>query len=129
MSNDAPKIDITQLNAEKLFMTEFEKAKFLEAYGVLLARILCKVPGFQQYRKLVPNHISHEFSQKMSTKSVVYPLPIMFKNETKHEDCMAIMDNYEEQLISLYSQAFGKKKIKSSFRIIQVQQSYLLLIK
>ena len=89
-------------------MTEIEKAKFLEAYSVLLARILCKVPAFEQYRKLVPDHLPHEFSKKMSRKSTVYPLQIMMKNECKHEDCLAIMDTYEQELISLYTQSFGK---------------------
>ena len=60
------------------------------------------LPAFSPYSAL-----SHEFSQKMSSKSYVFPLPIMMKNESKHEDCMAIMDSYEEQLISLYGQAFG----------------------
>lgn len=108
MSNSAPKIDTNQLNCESFIMDELEKGKFLEAYSVLLARNLCKIPTFEQYRKLVPDHLLHEFSQKMSSKSVVYPMQIMMKNESKHEDCLAIMDSYEEQLIKLYSGAFGK---------------------
>ena len=109
MSNVSPKVDTAELNCEKVMMPEQspEKAKLLHAYSVLLARILCKIPAFQQFKKLVPSHLPHEFSEKMSQKSAVYPLPIMFKNESKHEDCMAIMDSYEEQLINLYGRAFG----------------------
>lgn len=43
----------------------------------------------------------------MSAPSKVFPLPIMFKNEAKHEDCLAIMDGYESQLGDLYTEAFG----------------------
>lgn len=44
----------------------------------------------------------------MSRRSHVYPLPIMFRNESKHEDCMVVMDSYEEQLITLHNLALGK---------------------
>jgi hypothetical protein len=42
----------------------------------------------------------------MSPVSKVYPLPIIFKNEAKHEDCLAIMDEYESQLVDIYTKAF-----------------------
>jgi hypothetical protein len=108
MSNTAPCTDVQQLTSEHLLMTDLEKDKFLGAYSVLLGRILCNIPAFHTLKKHIPSHIPHEYSQKMATKSQVFPLPIMFYNEAKHEDCMKIMDSYEDQLTSLYTNAFGK---------------------
>jgi hypothetical protein len=108
MSNIAPSTDVQQLNSEHLLMTDMEKEKFLEANSLLLGRILCQIPGFEHLKRHIPSHIPHEFSQRMSTKSEVFPLPIMFHNESKHEDCLAIMDSYEDQLINLFKTAFGK---------------------
>lgn len=108
MPNTPPGTNVEQLKSEHLLMTGMEKAKFLSACSVLLARILCKIPAFENLKRQIPVHIPHEFSQKMSTRSEVFPLPIMFFNESKHEDCMGIMDSYENQLTRLFENAFGK---------------------
>ncbi|XP_052675768.1 uncharacterized protein LOC128157314 [Crassostrea angulata] len=107
MPNTPPGTNVEQLKSEHLLMTGMEKAKFLSACSVLLARILCKIPAFENLKRQIPVHIPHEYSQKMSTRSEVFPLPIMFCNESKHEDCMGIMDSYENQLTRLFENAFG----------------------
>lgn len=53
-------------------------------------------------------HILHEFSQKMACASKVMPLPTQFKYEAEHEDCLAIMDKFEDQITTMYQTAFGK---------------------
>ena len=73
------------------------KKRLCSAYSVLLARIMCSMPAFHQYGKIFPKHIPHEFSNKMSEATTVLPPEIMFKNEVKHEDCLSIMDSYEDQ--------------------------------
>ena len=108
MSNIVCNVDTKQLHSEDILMTDLERARFMDAYSILLVRVLCSLPAFRPCISLVPRHISHEYSQKMSSKSYVFPLSIIMKNESKHEDCMAIMGSYEEQLISLYRRAFGK---------------------
>ena len=67
-SNTSPKEDVAELNLCKKWISEHspDKAKLLHYYAVLLARILCPKPAFQQYGILVPKHIPHEFSKKMS---------------------------------------------------------------
>lgn len=106
MPNTPPGTNVEQLKSEHLLMTGMEKAKFLSACSVLLARILCRIPAFENLKRQIPVHIPHEYSQKMSTRSEVFPLPIMFFNESKHEDCMGIMDSYENQLTRLFENAF-----------------------
>ena len=44
----------------------------------------------------------------MSKPSKVFPLPIMLKNEAKYEECIDILDGYEDQLINLFTKAHGK---------------------
>lgn len=48
------------------------------------------------------------YSEYMSKKQKVFSLPIIFKNESRSEDCLDIMDSYEEQLTDIFSQAYGK---------------------
>ncbi|KAH3880084.1 hypothetical protein DPMN_003996 [Dreissena polymorpha] len=68
MNNSVPKVDVSELNSEKILMPEHsnEKDKLLHSYAVLIARTLCKVPAFRKYSKHVPKHVPHEFSENMS---------------------------------------------------------------
>ncbi|XP_063410391.1 uncharacterized protein LOC134693486 [Mytilus trossulus] len=43
----------------------------------------------------------------MSKKQQVFTLKIMFKDESKNEDCLNIMSDYEDQIIELYTKAYG----------------------
>lgn len=101
MSTDIPHTDVSKLSADDVLLKENDPER-------LLSRILCQLPYFEKYEKFLPKHIPHEFSQKMAVASNVMPLPIQFKNEAKHEDCLAIMDAYEDQITTLYQAAFGK---------------------
>lgn len=109
MCNDVPKVDTKTLTADKVLLAEScpQRNRLIYAYQILLGRTLCKIPAFGQFRNLFPDHIPHEYSRKMSAVSKVFPLPVMFKNEAKHEDCLAIMGMYESELVQLYTKAFG----------------------
>lgn len=110
MSNTKPNVEANKLTADDVLLTSgsLKQERLAYAYSVLLARILCKLPAFQSYKKLIPEHLPHEYSKKMEAKSLVYPLPIKFRNEAKHEDCLCIRDTYEDQLIKMFTEAFGK---------------------
>ncbi|XP_052080780.1 uncharacterized protein LOC127718769 [Mytilus californianus] len=47
------------------------------------------------------------YSEYMSKKQEVFSLPIIFKNESKNEDCLDIMDAYERQLTEIFTLAHG----------------------
>ncbi|KAL5013819.1 hypothetical protein ScPMuIL_008089 [Solemya velum] len=53
----------------------------------------------------------------MSERSIVLPLPIQFKNEAKHEDCLSIMDSYEDQLTKIYIAAFGNIDLLRKYKV------------
>jgi hypothetical protein len=57
-----------------------------------------------------------------------FPLPIQFKNEAKHEDCLSIMDKYEEQLVNLFKDAFGKKNQLNESRYINLYGCIISLV-
>ena len=110
MNNDPPKIDLFKISSENVLLNynDWQKQKLMYAYSVLLGRIFCKIRAFEHFKRTVPEHIPHEFMTKMSERSIVLPLPIQFKNESKHEDCLAIIDCYEDQLSKIHRGAFGK---------------------
>ena len=66
-----------------------------------------ELPPFSWMRPVVTAHIHHPYQKQMSQRSEVFQLPIQMKNESKHEDCVDILDGYEELLIGLFNQAFG----------------------
>lgn len=112
-SNEKPNVDLVKLTADNVMLSSesLQQERLSYAYGILLARILCQLPAFHCYKKLIPEHIPHEYSKKMEKKSMVFPLPIQFKKEAKHEVCLAIMDMYEDQLIKMYTEAYGKNML------------------
>lgn len=59
-------------------------------------------------------YIFSRYSDYMSKKQDMFSLPIFFKNESKNEDCLEIMDKYEEQLEDVFTEAFGNFVIMNS---------------
>lgn len=47
-------------------------------------------------------YILYEFLQKMVCVLKVMLLFIQFKNEVEYEDCLVIMDKFEDQIIIMY---------------------------
>jgi len=84
------------------------KEKLLSSYVVLVSRILAGSRKYSWMAKYVTRHIAHEYEDYMALKSTVIPLTIIDKNEAKYEDCLDICDNYEETMVGLHRQVFGK---------------------
>ena len=76
-------------------------------YMIILARIISDIPAFSWMKSVIPKHIEHPYAAKMAKKSEVYPLPVMFKNEAKHEDCIDVLDSYEDLLTGYFQEATG----------------------
>ena len=89
--NDPAKVDTGNLSAANVLLSpdSAKRERLRYSYCMLLARILCTIPAFQTLRKLLPDHIPHEYARNMSAASKVCPLPIVFTNEAKHEDGLA----------------------------------------
>ena len=89
------------------------------------------LPSFAWMRPVVANHIHHPFQVQMSQQSHVFQLPIQMKNEAKHEDCVDILDGYEDILQVLFTKAFGEfsngnLNVKVTVYDVLFTSSYLL---
>ena len=83
--------DIQNFPNENYLLTSEEIKKLQSDFKVLVGRIFLeffKHPQFTAVKKLVPQHILHRYTNEMSSKSEVFPLPIQFKDEKKICRCV-----------------------------------------
>ena len=76
-------------------------------YMIILARIISDIPAFSWMKSVLPEHIEHPDAANMAKKSQVFPLRVMCKNEADHEDCIDILDSYEDLLTGYFKEATG----------------------
>jgi hypothetical protein len=81
----------------------------LSYYSILIGRLAATegIPELHWIEALLPVHLPHMYNEYMDIQTKCHPLPIMHKNEVKHEDCLDILDGYEELLIDIHTEAFG----------------------
>ncbi|KAH3843149.1 hypothetical protein DPMN_116657 [Dreissena polymorpha] len=101
---------LTDLNAEMFLLSGNYRSTLVNSYSVILGRILCELKAFSWMANVLPDHIHHPYQHEMSLKSDIFQLPIMMKNEAKHEDCVDILDTYEAVLSDYYHKAFGSSE-------------------
>ena len=66
---------------------------------VLVSRILCRNMNHLSFlSKVVPAHITHQYSEEMAKKSDVVILDVLMKNEAKHADMLDIMHAMQSYL-------------------------------
>ena len=66
---------------------------------VLVSRVLTEYfPQLAHFRKHVVNHIEHLYTREMSSKSEVYIMDVLMKNESKHKDMIEIMEQLQDYL-------------------------------
>ncbi|KAK3101010.1 hypothetical protein FSP39_000234, partial [Pinctada imbricata] len=78
------------------------------SYKLLLSKIVSpRCVSFKWMESVTPTHMPHPYQAEMSEKSLVFQLPIQMRNEAKYEDCIEIMNNYEEIITKLFKDAHG----------------------
>lgn len=103
---DGPLRSVHNLTADAFIPSSYEITTFKTCLKTLLARkIICYIDEFKWMKKLVPEHIPHEYQAEMSEKSSIFTLPIMLKNEASYSDCIEIMDEYVQVTSRLYTKA------------------------
>lgn len=87
-------------------LTDEETRCTRERYKVLIGRILVEVfSAFDFLKDVVPDHTPCEYHKEMSTKSVVAPLPVLFKDEKKYAEVVDVLDQLELWTCEIYSKA------------------------
>jgi len=72
---------------------------FRKDIKILVARLLiAELDHFKWMELVVPNHIQNSIANIIARPTASYYLPLLLKNETQYDDCIQIMDSYEEQL-------------------------------
>ncbi|XP_060572948.1 uncharacterized protein LOC132730884 isoform X2 [Ruditapes philippinarum] len=98
---------LSSLQPEMFFPRGHFQQTLRNTYCILLGRMLSELKAFSWLKPVLPAHIYHPYHTQMSQKSHVYQLPIMLKNEAKHEECVDIMDEYESTLGEIFTKAFA----------------------
>jgi hypothetical protein len=94
------------ISASDFLPTVAENGHYKETLKILLGRILAKTcSGFHWMKKVLPNHITHQYSNEMAAKSEIHMLPVSLHNETNYSDCIKILDEYVMQVNRWYSKA------------------------
>lgn len=106
LPNDSPLGDIKTFPRHKFSPSVSEIQRYAECAKVLVGRIVLEFcPKFGFLKKVIPNHIEHEFTEVMSQKSFIATMPIIDANESKYQDCVKILRTYEEWIAEIYNKA------------------------
>ena len=106
LDNISPKGDIRQAANIDFLLNQEEMHHLREEYKIIVGRVLVEfIPELRFLKTVIPNHISHQYSNEMANKSTIIPLPILFKDEKKYDDVVDILDSYEAWLEEIYTKA------------------------
>lgn len=98
--------DINQLSYINFIPTSAEHIQFKNNLKFLLGRkLVYHMSEFEWMVKVIPDHISHDLQQEMSTASQIFMLPVLLKNEACYSDCLHILDSYVEDINRIYTKA------------------------
>ena len=93
-----------------MLLTDSEKDSVLSTYRILLSRVMKKnFKAFQYIGSIYLTHVPHKYSKEMQKKSTVRTLPMIFKDEKKTENCVAILDETTAMLQEFFKE--GKPNI------------------
>ncbi|XP_014667952.1 PREDICTED: uncharacterized protein LOC106809399 [Priapulus caudatus] len=119
MSNKSPTpFDGKDIEPEGFIPHGEHKRRLEYAYEIILARIISTLPAFSWMKELLPKHIHHAYSAKMCQKSKVFQLPLQFRDEKKHDECLCILDEWQETLQSMYDEVYGSADLLHECKVV-----------
>ena len=97
LQNDDSLCDIRLLRKSKFSLDFSEWGQYVKTSKILIGRVLLEFfPKFKIFKKYIPLHIQHTFSEKMAKKSSIPSMPIIDANEANYQDCVKILRTYEK---------------------------------
>ena len=103
LSKVTPSKENINLSVKDFVPSQEEYTYFTDSLKLLIARDLLKLNGFKWMKGVVPLHIPHDFEEDMAKKSKIFVLPVSLNNESSYQDCIHIMDEYEQYINRWYS--------------------------
>lgn len=96
LDNTQPLGSLKDQDVTIYLLNQEEQNQIREEYIVLVARILCQfIPWLKPFQNVVPRHIEHEWSEEMSKKSVIIPLPVKPYDQKKHSEVIQYLDTVQ----------------------------------
>jgi hypothetical protein len=109
MSNSPPGTCASTISVDDCIIQAAEKDCLFNSYAIIIGRLFAnKLPAFSWLNDILPQHIPHKYSNEMAQKSTIYALPLQMKNETNLDECVDILESYEEEMMSHFKAAYGK---------------------
>ncbi|XP_052216225.1 uncharacterized protein LOC127868952 [Dreissena polymorpha] len=116
LSKVTPSKENINLSVKDFVPSQEEYTYFTDSLKLLIARDLLKLNGFKWMKGVVPLHIPHDFEEDMAKKSKIFVLPVSLNNESSYQDCIHIMDEYEQYINRWYSKT-GRGAELSALRV------------
>ena len=99
---DLGKCDVSQL----VMVNKDELAAICKRYGVLIAKLLFEnCPEFKVFEQYMTAVADSSYVHEMSTKSEVFTMPVLMKDEKKYADCVGVLDQLEKWTQEIYEAA------------------------
>ena len=106
--DDAPLSHFEDTPCQQFIPTTDDRALYKYDYTVLMSRVVLQfLPFFNMFEDIIPEKLSKPCDQNLKTKTKVIPLPVLYKNEQKHQDVVEILAFYEN-IVSDACDATGK---------------------
>ena len=106
LPNDNPKKNLKTCPRSVFYPSVDELKVLKENFKIIVARIAVEfLPKFKFLKKVIPEHIKHQYSDQMSKKSTIIPLPTLDFNENLYPDCVGILRQYEKWIFEIYKEA------------------------
>ena len=81
---------------ELLKLSDEEERCTRERCKILLRRMLCEhFPAFEFLSSVVPAQTPSQYQAEMKSESVVIPLAVLMKDETKFAEVVDVLDQFE----------------------------------
>lgn len=100
LSNARPQVDFSTYDLSRSLPGSETQAHIRREFIVLGSRLLTThVDVFKPLSKVVVNHIPHEYSEEMSSRSTEYPLGLLFKNENKTGELADVLSHLQKEYV------------------------------
>ena len=83
-----------------------EWKKYIDTAKILVGKTIVQfLPKLAFFKKVIPEHITHKYSESMSKRSTIISLPIIDTNEAEYSLVVTILCTYEKWIAEIYHKA------------------------